>query len=978
MNQRVVLLFAFLFSIQLGYAQTELSGEITEDLVLTKEGSPYDLVGTFIIPVGVNVYIEPGVTVRSVGGRRVFVEGGLIIQGVEKDSVFIDNIDLEFMNGVLDSSSINYLSIKNRTRILLVEDNNPRTKGSGTLTIRHSKLGILQDNTYSNSEVVVEYCKFSGFSFFTSLSPSGSRLVARNSEFIGTRIGTSSTKNGLIENCVLRKFTTNFAAYIPNINDTGHFDFDSCEFNGGVYWLGKGGEIRNSWGKNAGFQIHEGAVKNCSFLGSVFRLYRSNMSNCYVSSVDMNYEIVNAYPSGVYVHQGPSYIDSTTIIGYHSAVTNSKRPPSFTSSIDSLVVRNSYLKGYSHFGVQNRSKYDVYVQDTYWGVSEEDSLQEVIYDISDNRFLNLGTVYVEGILNEFPFNIPPSIPQNLFIGFREGKETLVWDENSESMVMGYNIYEKDGNEYRLLGTVDSSHFFRHASLSLDKQYVVTAITKEADGNIDLYEGFESEFSVPSILPYTGSIETSRAAHSKCHEVTTSVSIDIPELDFEETYRVELSRQEDDFRIPGVLGYLSPDSTSKTFALPDTLAPGAEYRIRVVAITSDLYVETADFLQIDLRAAKLIVDDPEAVLGGTSTITFVGQPIPDGEYFWHFSEYLEVSEGEVLGLFPDYDAFTVVSGGGLGPYVLQWDKPGTHDNTLYITWDVCYHELEVAVDVRCGLGETPDLCRVSVDPESQRNVLQIADSYVPKGPLSIYRQVEGSDEFERLTDKGTTVYLDETHDATTGDATYAVSVTSTCLPEPELSTAHSTIHLMGSLNDSTISLTWTPYAGVAVDRYLVLRKQTSQAARQQVDSTFELMAELSPIHDIYQASWDGITTYEYVIGMVPAVDTLCESLDNRGVFSYSNIATWEEIVTELEAPVTSWMAVYPTRVQETFQLRPSSAEPYEYRIVSPYGQVLQADDERGSVEISCQTLPRGYYYLQVIRDERLETHKIFKE
>lgn len=87
----MVLLFGL--CLQSAIADTEVSGNITSPTIWTVAGSPYIVVGTVQVLEAITLIIEPGVTVKLNEGQSLIIDGMLIAQGTETDSIFFTSND---------------------------------------------------------------------------------------------------------------------------------------------------------------------------------------------------------------------------------------------------------------------------------------------------------------------------------------------------------------------------------------------------------------------------------------------------------------------------------------------------------------------------------------------------------------------------------------------------------------------------------------------------------------------------------------------------------------------------------------------------------------------------------------------------------------------------------------------------------------------------------------------------------------------
>src|SRR5258705_8004046 len=89
------------------YAQTNVSGTITQDTQWTLSGSPYTLTGTVGIINGVTLTVDAGVQIN--GNYDLLIKGVLAINGTTGAHVSIITTRVIFKNTDLSLSAINYV-----------------------------------------------------------------------------------------------------------------------------------------------------------------------------------------------------------------------------------------------------------------------------------------------------------------------------------------------------------------------------------------------------------------------------------------------------------------------------------------------------------------------------------------------------------------------------------------------------------------------------------------------------------------------------------------------------------------------------------------------------------------------------------------------------------------------------------------------------------------------------------------------------
>ena len=91
-QKKVSIISSFLFVLFVIFtptalAQTEVSGLIPFSTTWTSDLSPYLVVGDVQIPEGVSLTIDPGVEIWFSGAYEILVQGNIVANGTESDSI---------------------------------------------------------------------------------------------------------------------------------------------------------------------------------------------------------------------------------------------------------------------------------------------------------------------------------------------------------------------------------------------------------------------------------------------------------------------------------------------------------------------------------------------------------------------------------------------------------------------------------------------------------------------------------------------------------------------------------------------------------------------------------------------------------------------------------------------------------------------------------------------------------------------------
>ncbi|KOF02827.1 hypothetical protein OB69_11070 [Roseivirga seohaensis subsp. aquiponti] len=170
MRPFLICLIGIFFSV-LGYAQTNVSGNITSNTTWTKANSPYVLVGDINVNPGIKLSLEPGVTVRSTGAFQISLNNNtarIIAIGSQTDSINFEVPEQE--RGFITFSGANTaLSFFKYVKV----------EGQGQVNYRNEFLRVT--NTTSSSGLSISNSLFFNTSF--NLREEGNQINIEDSKF---------------------------------------------------------------------------------------------------------------------------------------------------------------------------------------------------------------------------------------------------------------------------------------------------------------------------------------------------------------------------------------------------------------------------------------------------------------------------------------------------------------------------------------------------------------------------------------------------------------------------------------------------------------------------------------------------------------------------------------------------------------------------------------------------------------------------
>lgn len=200
---------------------------------------------------------------------------------------------------------------------------------------------------------------------------------------------------------------------------------------------------------------------------------------------------------------------------------------------------------------------------------------------------------------------------------------------------------------------------------------------------------------------------------------------------------------------------------------------------------------------------------------TVQIVYEGAGSPDANYEWSF------------------DGATIMSGENAGPYQVNWASGGAKTVTLQVTQYGCVSALTDKQIVVSYPFEGEEICLVSVDLETGKNMVIWEKENSGIASYNVYRESTIADIYDLIGNvpfDDLSVFVDLTSQPEIKSYKYKISVVDTCGNESALSPYHKTMLLVSNLGTTSINLSWTEYVveggGFGFVQYLIYRGNTS--------------------------------------------------------------------------------------------------------------------------------------------------------
>uniref|UniRef100_UPI0005C71821 hypothetical protein n=1 Tax=Flexithrix dorotheae TaxID=70993 RepID=UPI0005C71821 len=528
------------------FAQTNVSGTLTENTTWTVENSPYKLTGDVVVPYGVTLSINPGVIISSdasgnsglFSSYKLTVEGEIKAIGEDLNNITIEDTEISFQEANLTNSNFEKVTIKNFGSLLTIGNKNIGTLNILNSTFKSSTFtGTLGYDT--SSKIVFKNCKLSNSNIGKHFGGNDS-IEIWDSEITDTNL-SMSWSSGSISLFNSEVINSRYTAEID-----GFFHIDSCtiiesEFSGFI----TGVSIMNSNVVNSSFFLYDHLKITNSEVSLTFK-NPSQFSRDHqirsksVELTETQFDGNNLGKDGVYIFGSKnSIIKNCSFKNFRKAIV-------FDGT--SLEVNTNNFLDIEQYVIENLTQHNINAQENYWGTINEDSIGLKIYDQLDNG--TKGLIDFSNFLEYPTYKNIPKAPKNVLKGDLGQKTLITWEENEEATLEGYKVYKKNitTNEFDLIADVGNVNSFEEI-IDIEEEIYLTAYAidtaTETKGQI-----IESNFSKPAKpffeanYPYSTSI---------CKGSTISVVVqENYEFNSDNFYMLQLSSVSDSFANPVIL------------------------------------------------------------------------------------------------------------------------------------------------------------------------------------------------------------------------------------------------------------------------------------------------------------------------------------------------------------------------------------------------------------------------------------------
>ena len=518
----------------LSFSQTSVSGNIQTNTIWTKTGSPYILIGTVGVPAAYTLTIEPGVTIQRTADYQVLINGAVIINGSQSDSIIFNSGPvitqnnkpfIEFQKSNLNNSSIRFVTFVNEStngnNIRMGNENEfsqTTPKNSGTLKIARSNLsagytatkGYNAGNSMNIDSTIIIAANVFGY------YPRSEKINISNSTIISSTVTADAYNYGItFTNCYLKNCRLPLGCCGANLTFTNSKVVDSKIGDGGGTPVVGPVTISNSLFYNTAVNLESATfvVQNSKFIVTkkIYNLdgseisYLMKVGNISINNCELTNNSGNNY-SGMYVSGKAGYAPGNT-----STIVNN----TFSNVYDALYVKDfeainpnsNNFKNIGRYHIANYSIKDFSALNNYYGLKPGQTIDNVIFDSNDDL--------TYGLVNYNPYSTTPlstapvSEPENVTKQLSNSSVLVKWKKNMETNIKNYKVYWGYIDEFTYSNMVvvsSADSFLMLNGPVITDSIAVTAVNTSATGTNDQQAGYESWYSPAmlqsSVLPVT--------------------------------------------------------------------------------------------------------------------------------------------------------------------------------------------------------------------------------------------------------------------------------------------------------------------------------------------------------------------------------------------------------------------------------------------------------------------------------------------
>ncbi|MBU2913443.1 T9SS type A sorting domain-containing protein [Reichenbachiella agariperforans] len=322
---------------------------------------------------------------------------------------------------------------------------------------------------------------------------------------------------------------------------------------------------------------------------------------------------------------------------------------------------------------------------------------------------------------------------------------------------------------------------------------------------------------------------------------------------------------------------------------------------------------------------------------------------------------------------DFNGANIISGSGTGPYLLNWNNSGQKYINFSAFNNGCLADTTIVINIP-SQPYTPEICMVTVDEESSKNMLIWSYELETVNQFGIYREtnVSGGYSLVEFVDGGmSNSYIDTQSSPEQQSNRYKITSLDSCGTETDLSSYHKTIHLTINKGLGTSwNLIWDAYEGFSFGTYRIYRSLDGDG--------FEVLTEIASNLSSYTDS--DVTTSDVAYQIEVLNPNNCETNSGGRILenstSRSNIARTNSVLAIPKLENTITLFPNPTTDYVFIELGSSLNGVYELSTIT--GQTLYSGILTQNSEVDMTSIPSGIYLITLKTNKGIISKRIVRE
>ncbi len=577
-----------------------VGGTLTSDRVWSQD-TIYIIYQDLIIPKEIKLEINPGVTVKVIQSRGIYVDG--VLQVGSQDTLNSDTV--YFMSNSQKGNLVwRWKGIVYRNQTFQHTNfiiNASIKDAENAVEINESEGIIIKNTKIFNTQQV-------GIKLINSRN-----CIIENCDIVGNYIGIELNADFLHKTSdilIKRNYLNNENHNIYFYRDAGAVMVDNTitrniieNGNNGV-WIDNAGEtgiehntvkenIFISIGGNAGYALFT-SNDSTYILNNIF--WRNNIAIYLERDINSNIILQNSFyynKSGIIINR----------VSYDNDIVNNTFSHQLSTDVDWSETDNNIFKHNNLFPEKNKEKLfinqtnlDFDISGNFWNNEPDTVIDKLIWDKNDNNIL--GKLNYKPVLDTADTVAPVAPPFLVKKQMVNGQLFVSWTPNKEKDIKEYNIYwgifHRYSFENKIVNGNDTSAFL---NTDFERHIAVTACDSLNTEN-GQFTGHESPYSFAVAYPYAGKDEIICKFQNAFQLNNSSLPFDYQEI-------------------------LWTTSGDGTFNQNDVLHPvyyRGEEDLEKGRVKLTLHVKTMEGLWLSDDLTLFIYDNPEAFAGNDTIIT----------------------------------------------------------------------------------------------------------------------------------------------------------------------------------------------------------------------------------------------------------------------------------------------------------------------------------------------------------------------